>query len=76
MCFLDHIQSHAPEYINSCGLILDILGAFLVTHEFVNQFKGQTHVVPDSVVIGISTTSEQIMKTNEYHNCGKNTSHQ
>ena len=61
------ILDHGGAVINSVGLLLDIVGAWLVALEVVHQYRGKKHQSSDAPVVGgVFAAGGEVTETPDY----------
>jgi hypothetical protein len=64
--FFESSIPHLEQYLNIFGLILDIIGAWLVAYEVVSQYKGSQFKTSNSIVFGLTAVNNAPEETLEY----------
>ena len=60
------LNNNLQPFVNSVGLIFDIIGAWFVAWEVVREYKGNRQRISHGIVMGISVFSQQIQNTQEF----------
>lgn len=60
--------SNLQAIINSIGIVFDIVGAWLVAWEVVNEFKGKKIDISHGVSMGTFVVGQHAKETNEFKN--------
>jgi len=60
------VHAHAAPLVNSAGLLLDILGAFLIASEVVKQYRAKKYDVSGGFVVGPLVHWQNVEETREF----------